>query len=227
MSDWLLFASRPDLDAALAERLAEELRADLARRERSALAVSGGSTPEGMFQRLAAATLCWDRVDITLVDERWVDPASPDSNEALLRRCLLQGHAAAARLVGLKIAGSDCEAAVAAVAERLADLPRPFASVVLGMGADGHTASWFPGAANLEQLLDPASPARVAATRPPAAPHSRMTLTLGAVLDSRQIHIHIAGHDKRAVLESALANRLPIAPVLAQTATPVTIWWSP
>lgn len=227
MSEWREFNSRAELDAALAAQLAADLRADLGTRPRSSLAVSGGSTPRQMFQRLAATGLDWARVAITLVDERWVDATDPDSNEALVRDCLLRDQAAAASFVGLKTPGADCATAVAEVAETVSSLPRPFAGVVLGMGGDGHTASWFPQASNLQRLLDPTNPARVAATDPVTAPHPRMTLTLAAVLDSRHIHLHITGGAKRAVLESAVARGFPVASVLAQTQTPLTIWWAP
>lgn len=227
MSNWREFDSRAALDAALAAELAENLRADLASRPLSSLAISGGSTPRNMFHLLAASELDWARVAITLVDERWVKPASPDSNEALVRSCLLRERAAAARFVGLKTPGADCAAAVADVTASLDGLPKPFAAVVLGMGSDGHTASWFPQAANLDLLLNPANPNRVAATDPVTAPHPRMTLTLAAVLDSRHIHLHITGADKRRVLESAAARGYPVASVLAQSRTPVTVWWAP
>ncbi|MEQ9397373.1 6-phosphogluconolactonase [Haliea sp.] len=227
MSEWREFGSRAELDTALAAQLAADLRADLGARARSSLAVSGGSTPRHMFRLLAATGLDWARVAITLVDERWVDPGDPDSNAALVRDCLLQDRAAAASFVGLKTPGTDCAAAVAEVTAAVSNLPRPFAAVVLGMGGDGHTASWFPQARNLQRLLDPANPAPVAATEPVTAPHPRMTLTLAAVLDSRHIHLHITGSGKRAVLESAVARGLPVASVLAQTQTPLTIWWAP
>lgn len=227
MSDFREFGSRAELDAALAAQLAADLRADLAAHSVSSLAVSGGSTPRNMFRVLAAAELDWARVAITLVDERWVEAADPDSNEALVRDCLLQGRAAAAGFVGLKAPIADCAAAVAEVTDAVNVLPRPFAAVVLGMGGDGHTASWFPQASNLHLLLDPTNPARVAATDPVTAPHPRMTLTLAAVLDSCHIHLHITGSAKRAVLESAVARGLPVASVLAQPHTPLTIWWAP
>lgn len=226
-SQWQEFANPATLDAALAAALAENLRADLARRPLSSLAVSGGNTPRNMFHNLSSQALEWERVAITLVDERWVEPTSADSNEALVRSCLLQGRAAAARFVGLKTPGADCAVAEAAVAASLEQLPPPFAAVVLGMGSDGHTASWFPQAANLSVLLDPANPNRVAATDPVTAPHPRMTLTLAAVLDSQHIHLHITGADKRRVLESSAAEGYPVASVLAQTRTPVTVWWAP
>ena len=227
MSDWREFGSRAELDVALAAQLAADLRANLATQTRSSLAVSGGSTPRNMFQLLAAAKLDWDRVAVTLVDERWVEVSDKDSNEALVRDCLLQDRAAAANFVGLKTPGVDCVEAVPEIEIAVKSLPQPFVAVVLGMGGDGHTASWFPQASNLRLLLDPGNPARVAATDPVTAPHPRMTLTLAAVLDSRHIHLHITGSAKRAVLESAAARGYPVASVLAQTHTPLTIWWAP
>lgn len=227
MNEWQTFETRTELDEALAGHLAAALCADLTAQPRSSIALSGGSTPKDMFRRLAAADLEWPRVDITLVDERWVDYGHPDSNAELVRNCLLQGPAASARFLGLKTTTPDITAAVPAVSDALAKLQRPFTAVVLGMGGDGHTASWFPQASNLAELLDPNNAARVAATDPVTAPHLRMTLTLAAVLDSHRIHLHITGDDKRTVLESAVAAGYPVASILTQTVTPVTIWWAP
>lgn len=221
------FSSREELDQALARTLADALRDELAQRPRASLALSGGSTPRGMLQQLAQHDLVWQRVDITLVDERWVAPDSPEANQQLLRECLLQGPAAAANLHPLLLPEHSPESALTLLEQRQADLPRPFTAVVLGMGADGHTASWFPGADNLASLLDPDSRQRVAATRPDSVPQARVTLTLAAVLDSRNIHLHLTGTDKRAVLDSATALQLPVARVLQQTHTPLHIWWAP
>lgn len=221
------FQRREGLDRALAETLAQALRADLARQPRASLALSGGSTPRGMLQQLAQQPLAWARVDITLVDERWVSADSTEANERLLRECLLQGPAASARLHPLIVPGPDPESALPALEAMLAVLPRPFSAVVLGMGADGHTASWFPDADNLPALLDPNGKARVAVTRPDSVPQARVTLTLSALLDSHCLHLHITGNDKRAVLDHAIEQQLPVAHVLQQTRTPVCIWWAP
>ncbi|MAL96196.1 MAG: 6-phosphogluconolactonase [Haliea sp.] len=221
------FSHRVELDQALARTVAAALRVDLAQQPRVSLALSGGSTPRGMLQQLSRHDLDWQRVDITLVDERWVAPDSPEANEHLLRECLLQGPAAAAQLYPLLRPQHSPESALPALEAMLAGLPRPFTAVVLGMGADGHTASWFPGADNLASLLDAESQQRVAATRPASVPQARVTLTLAAVLDSRNIHLHLTGTDKRTVLDDATELKLPVAQVLQQTHTPLHIWWSP
>lgn len=228
MSDWQRFASPAELDAALAAHLADRLAADLQRHGRASLAVSGGSTPRGMFSRLARAELDWANILLTLVDERCVPTDHPDSNERMLREQLLQGPAAAAGLLGLA-AGCDPEdaGALGRLERQLAAAPTPFTAAVLGMGGDGHTASWFPRAPNLAALLDPTNPRTVAITEPVTASHRRITLTLPAVLAAREILLHITGAEKKAVLEQAVGRNYPVAAVLQQNTTPLTIWWAP
>lgn len=224
MSDWHRFAGTAELDAALAAHIAQRLEEDLERHGNASLAVSGGSTPLGMFRRLAVQPLDWGRVWITLVDERCVATDSPDSNERLVRAELLQQRAAAARFLGL--AGA-CSGSLEQLEQQLDALPRPFSAVVLGMGTDGHTASWFPRAANLADLLDPANPGQLATTDPVTAPHRRVTLTLPAVLDSRELLLHVTGARKKELLHSAVEKDFPVAAILAQNTTPATIWWAP
>jgi 6-phosphogluconolactonase len=227
MNEWRSFTDRAALDSALAAHIADALDADITRRGSAGLALSGGSTPKAMFRRLSQAPLDWSRVYITLVDERWVEPGHQDSNERLLRENLLRERASTANFIALKNREDNADDAVSDIAGSLTALPSPLTLVVLGMGGDGHTASWFPRAANLAELLDRRGEDRVAATDPVTAAHQRMTLTLPAVLDSGEIIIHITGEDKRELIAGAAEHRLPIAAVTEQTATPTTIWWAP
>lgn len=227
MNEWRCFCNTSELDRELAEHIATRLQDDIATRGRASLAVSGGGTPRQMFQCLSGCELDWSRVWITLVDERWVDPDSPDSNERLVRENLLRNNATSAHFVSLKAGSNNAQDSLEEVAERLATLARPLSIVVLGMGGDGHTASWFPQALNLAGLLDPAGTAALGATDPVTAPHQRITLTLPAVLNSHDIAIHITGEEKRALIERAAEQGYPVAAVLKQATTPVTIWWAP
>jgi 6-phosphogluconolactonase len=227
MSDWKSFPGSTELDSELSRHIAGQLARDIEQRGSASLAVSGGSTPKGLFRCLSHCELDWSKVSITLVDERWVDRDSPDSNEQLVRDALMQNHAAKAQFIALKTSHDRGEEGLVEARQRIAAMGKPFSTVVLGMGGDGHTASWFPQAQNLQELLDPAAGDEVAVTDPVTAPHQRITLTFPAVLDSREIIVHIVGEGKRAVLESARENGFPIAAVLEQDTTPVTVWWAP
>jgi 6-phosphogluconolactonase len=224
------FPNQQTLVNALAEHLAAALRTDIAQRSRASLAVSGGSTPVPLFERLSALDIPWQQVLITLADERWVDAASPDSNEALVRCHLLKKRAAAATFIGLKTAAATAAAGAADCEARLAALPRPFTAVILGMGNDGHTASLFPCAPQFAEAADLRCGTRCAALRPQTAPHERISLTLPALLDTREIILHITGPEKKAVLERALAagppEEMPIRFILRQQTAPLAVYWA-
>ncbi|MCF1428674.1 MAG: 6-phosphogluconolactonase [Shewanella sp.] len=224
------FDSTDALETQLAERIARQLQEAVDARGRASLLVSGGSTPIKLFQALSEKSIDWSNVYVTLVDERWVENYDKDSNESLVRANLMHGQAANARFSGLKNMFATPEAGLAMAVESLSNFPRPFDVVVLGMGNDGHTCSWFPCApeAELDHALN--SDALLAAVNPISASHPRITFTRQAILDSRQIYLHLAGEQKLAVYRQALESddvkAMPIRAVLAQHKTPVDVYWS-
>jgi 6-phosphogluconolactonase len=226
------FADREALTAAAAELVTAQIRAGLAAREEAGVALSGGSTPEPLYRRLAGAALPWDQVVITLADERWVDAEHADSNERMIRATLLSGAAAEARFVPLKDGRTSPETAAESASVALTAAPWPLDAVVLGMGEDAHFASLFPGNPSLPAGLDPAAPLCLpvpAGSPAPAQP--RLSLSLAAILDSRLILVLIQGEAKRAAFERARAGHdpleAPIRAVLHQSQTPVRVLWAP
>jgi 6-phosphogluconolactonase len=226
---WHEFASRDELAEALASTVADVLRAAIDKRGTALLAVSGGSTPGMFFRELSRQELDWDSVTVTLVDERFVPEDSSRSNARLVRENLLQDKAAAARFAGLFSDASTVEGAADRAGERLSRLPLPLDAVILGMGTDGHTASFFPDAGNLESLLDLSAEAIVAPVHATSGGEPRLTLTLARILEAGFLALPIEGAEKRRVLEAALSAEahLPVGAVLDRAPQPVQVFWAP
>ncbi len=224
------FADQQALCRNLSQRICAALQKAIAAREKASLVVSGGSTPVPLFAALSEISMEWDRVFITLADERWIETSDRESNEASVREHLLRNKAKDAHFHGLKNSHASAVDGEKECEEGLVLLPVPFDIVILGMGEDGHTASLFPGAAQLSNALDMVSGRLCMAMTPVTAPHDRMTLTLPALLDSRQIFLHLSGREKRDVYERALGGdsveEMPIRAVLDQDKVPVDIYWA-
>jgi 6-phosphogluconolactonase len=216
--------------------IAGALRRDLQQRSgsaapRSRLLLSGGNTPAPVFRALSQAPLDWNRVDIGLVDERWLLPSDADSNAHLVISHLMRNHAAAARFEPLTRAGRTIEAAVAAANLHARQAP---AIVVLGMGGDGHTASLFPGMQGLGAALG-SSAAYVAVDAsgcPGAGPWSRrISLTPAGLAPAGTRILLLRGDDKRQVFDRALAGddplELPVRIAINTPGAPLDIYWCP
>lgn len=206
----------PDRDMMmidLASKIAGEIGSCLRSHDHASVSVPGGSTPGPMFDALCAADLEWDRVHVFLNDERWVPETSDRSNTKLVRERLLVERAAAATLVPLHLEGMEAEAAIPRLTEAI--LPElPVSVLLLGMGTDGHTASLFPGADQLEQAMAHDAPPLMAITAP-GAPEPRVTLTLPVLLGAMSTHLLIVGSEKREALERVRHMKPEEAPVAA------------
>ncbi|MBF0353795.1 MAG: 6-phosphogluconolactonase [Alphaproteobacteria bacterium] len=210
--------SRPFSPEALADHLAEGLRKALESRPLASLAVSGGRTPEAVFPILAEAKLPWERVWITLTDERWLSPDHEGSNEGLVRRLLLQDKAARAHFLGFWREGLTPEAALPDLERQLAHMPWPLDVLFLGMGPDGHIASLFPGEAGLK-----VKSGRVTTAQGPAPYPERVTLILPELARARWVALAAQGAEKQGVLTEGGAD-LPIQRFLAESNESVVVF---
>jgi 6-phosphogluconolactonase len=224
------FADKATLAKELAESVADRIRTAIDERGAASIAVSGGSTPGKFFNALGKTKdIEWDKVIVTLVDERWVDETSDRSNALLVNEKMLQGPAATARFFPLYSGGTEpSDDAVAKTNALMAELPKPFAAVILGMGNDGHTASFFPGGDTLGEALTAEGP--TLAIRAPGAGEPRITFTLPRLLETDGLYLHIDGEEKAAVLDKALGEgaieEMPIRAVL-RSGAPVSVYWCP
>lgn len=214
-------ASADDMAANLAARVAGALDDAIGARGRAGLAVPGGTTPEGFLTDLGRAPIDWERVGVTLTDERWVPVSDPRSNQAMLARTLFRGPAAAAEFVPLYGATPEIADALPAIDRALERIVLPLDVAVLGMGEDMHTASLFPGALGLAEALDPATPHHAVQIRAPGAAELRVTLTARALRGAATVFLMIRGAAKRRALErAAAASDWSTAPVLAALTAP-------
>lgn len=216
------------------ERLAETLAADIAAalvsgldaNGAASLVVCGGSSPLGVFRALSDVDIDWARVTVLPGDERWVPESHADSNAAMIRRELLQRHAAAATFVPLYEPVAEPERAIDKVDARVEAVARPFDYVMLGMGDDGHTASLFPDSPTIDAAL--ASTRSCVVEKVPRLAVPRVSLTPHALLDSRRIGLLFFGAGKAAVFAAASGDgdlaQYPVRAVLRQQIVPVTTY---
>lgn len=222
------FPSREALAEDLAGKIATVLSKAIETRGKALLAVSGGTTPALFFRTLSNADIEWSKVTVTLVDERFVPESSPRSNAGLAKANLLQGKAGTARFLGLYSDAPTVEAAAKTADAEIEQLGLPLDAVVLGMGPDGHTASFFPDATTLPELLTAENTSLVSAVHTVEGLEPRITLTMPPIISAGFLALHIEGDGKRKVLVAVLdGEKLPIGAVIENSERPVEVFWAP
>ncbi|WP_395651566.1 6-phosphogluconolactonase [Brevundimonas sp.] len=225
----------PTLDtwaASIAGRIEETLGAAVLDNGRALFAGPGGSTPAPVYARLAQADIGWDRIAVTLVDERYVPETSPESNARLIRDVLLQGPAAAARFVPLYHPAVTVDRAAAIAAHALAEAGGRFDAVLLGMGEDGHICSMFPNSPTLKTLLSPTLKPTVLGVphgRDGMAPSLvRLSINLPYLMTAGRVILGLKGAEKRAAFEREAAGDPAIQPIAALIAAkvPLEVVWT-
>jgi 6-phosphogluconolactonase len=209
------FENDEALSDALCERIVSDLSAGIEKNGRAYLAVSGGNTPKKVFEKLSKSDLFWTKVIVTLVDERWVKPNDLKSNEKLVKEHLLQNKARTALFIPLKNVEITAKDGEKITRNRLKSI-KNFDVVILGMGDDAHTASFFPHPKSTSSLaltahakeLDTAFNTQefCCATTATVEPLERMTLSRGFLLSTKNLILHIEGKKKKEVFDLACAS---------------------
>lgn len=230
----IIMDNREDASVLAAELSVAALTGAIRSEGKASFMASGGSTPTHMFGVLSGADIDWQDVTIGLVDERWVAPDHRASNERLVRHKLLKGRAAAATFLPMKTGASTPAEATHERSAAYAPACAPISCILLGMGSDGHTASWFPGAAGLDAAFDPegAVIAAINASNSPLAGDEpfRMTLTSVPVCNAKTGLLLLFGENKRAVLDQAFAGderTFPVRRAIDGLGARLSIIWAP
>lgn len=225
-----IFDTKADLASQLADDVAKRLQDKITANGSASIAVSGGSTPKVFFEKLSQHDIDWDKVFVIMVDERYVPPGDDRSNEKLIRDNLLKGKAASAKLVSFWQEGQNIDQAEATLDSVLKAYPN-IDITVLGMGLDGHTASFFPGGNNLEAATKTSCERAIIQMEAEGAGEPRLTLTLPVIVNSSYLVLHIEGDGKRDVLDQALNAELaeapPIRTVIEALNGSINLYWAP
>ncbi|WOI53055.1 6-phosphogluconolactonase [Parvularcula sp. LCG005] len=217
-----IYETRDALFEETARSIAQSLTEAIKTRGEAVFVGSGGSTPKPVYQNLTAdETVPWEKVTVTLTDERRAPPSANVDNASMVKECLITGHSRFATFVGLDDQQS------------LSDVPARFASVLMGMGGDGHFASIFPHSEGSEAALKGEGGVILPVTPDPlpeGAPYPRWTLSKPALCNTDSMILLITGEDKKAVLEQAMEDGpvldLPIRALLRDENLPLRILWA-
>jgi 6-phosphogluconolactonase len=227
------FDSKEQYNQALGEDLAVCLSNGIKNDGRAVLMVSGGSSPAPAYKYLSALDLGWDKIDIAMVDERWVDESHEKSNEAFIKSTLMQDKASSANLVTMKNEAATAIDGQPLCQQAYAELKDIFDVTILGMGPDGHTASLFPHANGLSEALTTTDiVAAIDAIKSDVTGDitERMTLTRAGILKSKVIKLLISGDEKLAVYNEAKNGGdvadMPLRAILQQSDVPVEVYWT-
>lgn len=230
------YRKREDLFESLTDHCQQKLEDACVKNGKASFMVSGGSTPAPLYKKLARRVMSWPKIDIALVDERWVDSNSQSSNAAFVKRTLLNHNAAQSRFTGLKTPQSSIERGIEQALSSYQSLKAPWDLTILGMGTDGHTASIFPQAQGTEDALNDDQSQLLTAIR--ANPSEvtgdnleRITLSKYGLLKSKEIVLLITGQEKldvyRRALEQTDHHKMPVSAVLQQNQVPLQVFWAP
>jgi len=223
------FTTRKDVEAALLEDCLHELSNGTETNGQSSMLLSGGTTPGNFYKTLSTQDLDWKNIWFGLSDERWVNADHPDSNALLVQQTLLQNNAANAHFIGLKSDGDIQKDGWVQTQKNLADLPKPFDIVLLGMGTDGHTASLFPDSKNIQDALSENNNTLCQPIDRGEGETLRMSMTLNALLNAKEIKLFFFGDEKLDVYNTAKAEKnitYPVSYILHQDKVPVTLYWT-
>jgi 6-phosphogluconolactonase len=224
------FPDRKRLIAGLTTEMAESIESVVKKRRKITMALAGGTTPGPLYDALSNLPLPWDKVTVTLTDERWVHPEDPASNEWLVRDTLIRRRAVTATLLPFKTNHAKPTGGAVTTEKRISPI-MPFDICLLGMGPDGHIASLIPGADGYAAAASPEAKRLVAGVHAEGAAGSpdRMTLTLPGILSSRRIVLLFMGQDKISLYNEAKAGAgtSPVRDLLAQKKVPVHAFWAP
>lgn len=195
------------------------LRDAIKTRGQASLLVSGGSSPKPVYEALSQIDLEWDKVTVSLIDERWVPEGADGSNATFIKNTLLQNQGEAAKFVSMVSDHKSAQEGEDTIEARFnTEFPQAVDICIMGMGTDGHTASWFPRSTTLGRALDIDSERGIvwqdaSGQTGGSGFDDRITVTLPLVMGSRHVALLIPGQAKADVWTASADKDVFDAPV--------------
>ncbi len=196
-----------DLENELIEKIVALLNHSIKTKGEAKILLSGGNTPRKMYHKLSLQNIEWDKVNVGLVDERFVDKESPLCNEKMIRDTLIQNQASKAKLTGMLFEDNYERNLLSAKEQYKAFLQAEV--LILGMGDDGHTASIFPNDP-LSEIASKEVQADLSNTNAPSEPIKRITLNKSFINECQNVFLMFNGQNKGVVFEKSIEKGYPI-----------------
>jgi len=224
---WHFSPDNDNLGMDLASCFGLIVKETLKSKKRISAAFSGGNSPKLFLDHINKLKIPWESIDITLVDERWVDNKSLHSNEFLLKKFLLKNDAIKSNFIPFMNSDKDILSGQKKIEKNLlSSISWPLDIVILGMGIDAHTASLFPMNQNLDIAYDRQNKNKTICSFSENHPYDRITLTANAIEDSQNLFLHICGVDKLKILEKAFELKdEKLMPIFKFLERDITIFW--
>tara|TARA_B110001450_G_C17456008_1_gene414085 strand:- start:32 stop:646 length:615 start_codon:yes stop_codon:yes gene_type:complete len=185
----------------IVDKISNELDKHEKKYKLASLVVCGGTSVLNIFKALSLKELNWKNIVVTLVDDRLVPDNHADSNQSFVKKNLLINNASKAKFLPLN-----------SKIILYKKIKLPFTVMLLSMGGDGHFASIFPNMLDDKNIVNPEGTPKILKTTPQGTPnHSRITMNLAMILESKSIFLLVHGENKLRTFDLARTNRdLPI-----------------
>ncbi len=224
--NWNEFNSTATLEQNLLRRIEHQIQISIKSQGFAKLLLSGGSTPMNLYRKFNSFLIDWNKVEIGLVDERWVENESADSNFYNIKLALGQEITSLSSFIPMVYDLDSEDENLIQCRKRNYGFLDEKTIVLLGMGTDGHTASIFPNTHSTELALSAIHP-DILTNQAPTNPSKRITHNLKSLLNTQKLLLYVKGEKKKEVIGSAKENLLPISYCINSHSAHLEIFWSP